>query len=291
MNVTSKRRPTDILLGFFWLCHPGPILLNVIAVTVFALLASWPHVQWQSLILVIVAYLAMQLSIAIFNDYCDRERDVLSKKNKPIVRGLIRPREALFATLFLMCVMVLLVSALGPLALLISLLCLACGQSYNLGLKTTPLSGIIFAIAIPLIPVYAFVGVGHFVPLVLWQMPIAALLGVALHLANALPDIEQDVANKVRNLSVVLGVRGSLAVCSLSILLAGMVIVVLAITGLVPARLWILLPTLLPAIFAAIVLFVFFQRKKSHRAHQIYFYLVVLTCLVLGGGWIASALV
>src|SRR5215813_13751749 len=191
MNIASKRRPTDILRGFFWLCHPGPMLLNVIAVTVFALLATWPHIHWQPLVLVIAAYLAMQLSIAIFNDYCDRERDVLSKKNKPIVRGLVRPREALFATLFLMFIMVLLVIALGPLALLISLFGLACGQSYNLGLKTTPLSGIIFAIAIPLIPVYAFVGVGHFVPLVLWQVPIAALLGVALHLANALPDIEQ----------------------------------------------------------------------------------------------------
>src|SRR5215813_4679715 len=152
MNIASKRRPTDILRGFFWLCHPGPMLLNVIAVTVFALLATWPHIHWQPLVLVIAAYLAMQLSIAIFNDYCDRERDVLSKKNKPIVRGLILPQEAFFATWFLMALMLLLLIPLNPLALLISVLYLACGQSYNLGLKTTPLSGIVFALAIPLIP-------------------------------------------------------------------------------------------------------------------------------------------
>ena len=101
VNVIGKRRPADVLRGFFWLCHPGPVMFNVIAVTGFALLASWPHVQWNVLALVITAHLAMQLSIAIFNDYCDRQRDVLSKKNKPIVRGLVRPREALFAALLL----------------------------------------------------------------------------------------------------------------------------------------------------------------------------------------------
>src|ERR1700687_579775 len=98
MNVVGKRRPADVLRGFFWLCHPGPVMLNVCAVTVFALFPSWPRVHWNVLVLVISAHLAMQLSIAIFNDYCDRERDVLSKKNKPIVRGLVLPREALFTT-------------------------------------------------------------------------------------------------------------------------------------------------------------------------------------------------
>jgi 4-hydroxybenzoate polyprenyltransferase len=291
MNSVKKRRPADILRGFFWLCHPGPVLLNVTAVTIFALLATWPHIHWNILLLVIAAHLAMQLSIASFNDYCDRQRDVLSKKNKPIVRGLILPREALLATIFLMLIMVLLLIPLNPLALLISLLYLACGQSYNMGLKTTPLSGIVFALAIPLIPLYAFVGVGRFMPLVLWQMPIAALLGVALHLANALPDIEQDVANQVHNLVVVLGIKGSLVACSLLILLAAIVTGVLAITGLVPAQPWILLPTLLLVILAVSILFIVFISKKSHQAHQTYFYLVVLTCLVLAGGWLTSALV
>lgn len=291
MDSLKSRRPADVLRGFFWLCHPGPVLLNVTAVTVFALLASWPHVRWNILLLVITAHLAMQLSIAIFNDYCDRKRDVLSKKNKPIVHGLVLPREALFSTFFLMFLMVILLIPLNPLALLISLFYLACGQSYNLGLKVTPLSGIVFALAIPLIPVYAFVGVDRFAPLVLWQMPVAALLGVALHLANALPDMEQDTANQVHNLAVVLGRRGSLALCSLLILLAAVVIGILAMTGLVPAQAGILFPTWLLAIFAVILLFVVFYAKESHQAYQVYFYLVVLLCLVLAGGWLISALV
>ena len=266
-------------------------MFNVVAVTGFALLASWPQVQWNVIALVITAHLAMQLSIAIFNDYCDRQRDVLSKKNKPIVRGLVRPQEALFATLLLMFIMVLLLIPLNRMALLISLLYLALGQSYNLGLKTTPLGGVVFALAIPLIPVYAFVAVGHFVPLVLWQIPIAFLLGLALHLANALPDIEQDAANQVRNIVVVLGRKSSMIATCLLILLAGVVIVTLTVTGLVPARPQILLPSLLLALSAACVLFIFFDSKETHQARQTYFYLVVLTCLVLGGGWLTSALI
>ena len=266
-------------------------MFNVIAVTGFALLATWPHVEWGVLALVITAHLAMQLSIAIFNDYCDRQRDVLSDKNKPIVRGLVRPREALFATLLLMSVMVLLLLPLNRMALAISLLYLALGQSYNLGLKTTPWGGIVFALAIPLIPVYAFVAVGHFVPLVLWQIPIAVLLGLALHLANALPDIEQDAANQVRNMVVVLGRKSSILATCLLILLAAVVIVVFAATGLVPARLQILLPSLLLALSSVCIVFIFFGSNARHPARQTYFYVVVLTCLVLGGGWLASAVI
>ena len=86
--------------GLFLLCHPGPVLLHMIAVTGFVLLAVWPHMHWNIIILLLTAHLAMQLSIAAFNDYCDRQRDTLGKKNKPIVCGLVLPYEALFATFF-----------------------------------------------------------------------------------------------------------------------------------------------------------------------------------------------
>ena len=291
MKTERSRSPADIVRGFFLLCHPGPVLLHMIAVTGFALLAAWPHMHWDIIILVIAAHLAMQLSIAALNDYCDRERDTLSKKNKPIVRGLVRPHEALFATFLLMLMMVLLLLPLNPLALLISLLYLVCGQSYNLGLKATPLSGIAFAIAIPLIPVYAFVGVEHFVPLVLWQIPVAALLGVAFHLANALSDIEVDAASQTYTLAVMLGVRRSFIACFLLIFLATIVIGVLAMTGLVPTQPGILLSTLFFVNLAVVLLFMFFSSRRWQELHKTFFYLVVLLCFVLVGGWLVSTLV
>src|SRR5262249_37116623 len=149
-----------------------------IAVTAFALLAAWSHFIWSTFILVVAAHVAMLLSISILNDYRDRQRDVLSKKRKPIPLGLVRPREALVASILLMIVMVVLLLPLPPLALYISLFCLALGQGYNLGLKSTPLSGIVFALGIPLVPLYAFAGIGgNIPPFVFWLVPMGALLG------------------------------------------------------------------------------------------------------------------
>ncbi len=291
MEIANKRRLVDVLRGFFLLCHPGPVLLHMMAVTVFALVAVWPHVDWRTLLLVVAAHTAMQLSIAVLNDYCDRQRDALSKKNKPIVQGLVRPQEALISAVLLMLVMVLLLLPLNPLVLPISFLYLACMQGYNLGLKITPLSGVIFALAFPLIPVYALIGMGYFMPFMLWQVPVTALLGVTIHLANALPDIEEDAASHARTLAVALGVRGSFQVCFVLILLVIILIGALKITGLVSAQSWILLPTLIFTCLANITLYTFIDPQKSPQTRTIYFYLIVLICLMLAGGWLISVLV
>lgn len=297
MNVQSQhislgggRRPSDVLRGFFWLCHPGPMLFNVTAVIAFAVLASWPDVHWKLIALVASAHLAMQLSIAILNDYCDRERDVLSKKNKPIVRGLVLPGEALFTSCLLMVAMVVLLIPLNRAALWVSLLYLAFGQSYNLGLKTTPAGGVVFALALPLIPVYSFVAVSRFAPLVLWQIPISTLLALALHLANTLPDIEQDTANHVRNLAVILGRTKTISAITALILVAVVFMDVCALTGLIPAQGWLLIPTSVLSVLSVAALYAVFRSKESHQARQIYFNLVVVTCLMLAGGWLTSAL-
>jgi len=146
-EIIKKRHPSEIALGFFLLSHPGPVLLHIIGVTLFALLAALPHPVWGVVALVIAAHTAMQLSIATLNDYCDRQLDAASKPSKPIPRGLVRPREALIAGILLVVIMVALLLPLNRLALFISLAYLALGQGYNLGLKSTPMSGIIFALA------------------------------------------------------------------------------------------------------------------------------------------------
>src|SRR5213080_264515 len=218
MQITKKRTFNDIILGFFLLSHPIPVLFHIIAVTIFTLLAACPHFIWSVIVLVIVAHAAMQVSIAMLNDFCDRRIDAQSKPEKPIPRGLILPSEALIAGLLMIAIMFVLLIQLPLLALVISLCYLALGQAYNLGLKSTPLSGIVFALAMPLIPLYAFVGVGRVLPFLLWLVPVGFLLGVALNLANALEDLEEDQAFGARTLAVILGVRGSFFACHLLIL-------------------------------------------------------------------------
>ncbi|HYK84500.1 MAG TPA: UbiA family prenyltransferase, partial [Ktedonobacteraceae bacterium] len=213
MEITRKRRFQDMALGFFLLSHPAPVLLHIIGVTVFTLLAAWPSLLWPLIVLVIAAHTAMQVSIAMINDYCDRRLDAVGKPNKPIARGLVTPREALIGGLFMTGVMLLLLLFLNPLALGISLVYLVLAQGYNLGLKSTPLSGIVFALAMPLIPLYAFAGMGRTLPLLFWLVPVGFLLGVALNLANALTDLEEDAAMGARTLAVVLGVKHSFLLC------------------------------------------------------------------------------
>src|SRR5258708_36808226 len=176
------------------------------------LFRSWPHFAWSIIALVIAAHAAMQIPIAMLNDYCDRRLDAASKPGKPIPRGLIHAREALISGFVMIAIMLILLIQLPLLALLVSLCYLVLGQAYNLGLKSTPFSGIVFALAMPLIPLYAFARIGRVPYVLFWLIPTGFLLGIALNLAYSLPHIEQDAANGAKTLAVVLGVKRSFAV-------------------------------------------------------------------------------
>src|SRR5947209_5382343 len=187
--------------------------------------------------------------------------------------------------------MLLLLLPLSPLALLVSLAYLVLGQGYNLGLKGTPLSGIVFALAMPLIPLYAFVAVGRVLPVLLWLVPMGVLLGVALNLANALPDIEEDAAGGAKTLAVMLGVKRSLLVCRLLIVVGAVLIGVLTLSRLVPASSWIIVPVLTVTGLAVVGMFVFLGDERSMRGRKLHFYVVALTCIVLAGGWLIGVIV
>lgn len=290
MEIAKKRQLNEIILGFYLLSHPVPVLLHIVAVTVFALLAAWPRPAWGVIALVIAAHAAMQLSIAMLNDYCDRGLDAKSKPGKPIPRGLVRPREALIGGLVMIGVMLVLLLPLPPLALLVSLCYLALGQGYNLGLKSTPFSGGVFALAMPLIPLYAFAGVGRNPPMLFWLVPAGLLLGVALNLANALQDLEEDAAGGARTLAVVLGVKRSFAACQVLIVLSAMLIGILKIVGLVPANSWIIVVTLILTCLAIEAMLLFFGSDKPVETRKFYFYLVALTAILLAGGWLIGVL-
>src|SRR5947208_7746616 len=101
-------------------------------------------------------------------------------------------------------VMVVILLPLNLLALLAALGYLVLGQVYNLGLKATPLSGVLFALAMPLLPLYAFAGVGRIPSMVFWFLPMGALIGVALNLANGLPEVEEDEASHANTCAAVM---------------------------------------------------------------------------------------
>jgi len=285
VEQVKKRSVADILVGLWQLAHVEPIILILIVVTLFAVRAAWPSPPWTIILLLLAGQAAMQFSIGILNDYCDRRLDALGGKNKPIVRGLIRPREALLTGLLMIVVMFVILWPLNRIALLAALGYLFLGQIYNLGLKSTPWSGILFALAMPLLPLYAFAGVGRIPSMVIWFIPIGAVLGVALNLANSLPDVEEDAAGGAQTLAVTLGVKRSLIAVPLLMALAAILIGVLTVLQLVPVQLWLMLPILVLTGLGIVILFVFFGPEKPRYTRKIYFYLVALLSLALAGGW------
>lgn len=290
MQITKKRSFSARLYGFWLLSHPGPVSFHLLAITLFALLAGWPHLVWPTLLLVIGAHTAMQLAIAMLNDYCDQRLDAAGKPEKPIAQGLVTSRAALVAGCLMIVLMVLLLLPLPPLAWVLSLLYLTLGMAYNLGLKSTPLSGVVFALAMPLIPLYAFAGIGRSLPFLLWLVPVGFLLGVALNLANSLPDVEEDAANGARTLAVVLGVKRAFLVCNSLLVLSTLLILLLDLTRILVIQSLVLIATLtLTGLLLATLLF-FTRTGRAGATRKVYFYLVVLTCLVLAAGWFIGAL-
>lgn len=293
MQITHKRQLNERVQGFFLLSHPGPVLMRILAVTVFTVLAAWPHFAWPIIALVVGTYAAMQVSIAMLNDYCDRGLDVQGKPGKPIPRGLVSPREALIGSLCMILLMLVLLIPLSPLALLCSLCYLALGQAYNfVGTRfIAPARFIVSALAMPFIPLYAFVCMGRIFPSLFWLVPVGFLLGVTLNLANALQDVEKDAANGASTLAVVLGVNRSFIACQFLIVLSATLIGVLKITKFVPAQSWILITTLILTCLSIEAMLLFFGPEKPVETRRFYFYLVAFTCVLLVGGWLVAALV
>lgn len=285
--MVKKRSVAEIAWGFLLLTHPERIAFLLVGVSAFALLASWPHLVWTTLVLLVAAHGAMQISIATLNDYCDRRLDALSKPQKPLVRGLVRPQEALVVGLLMMPLMLALLLFLPSplLALLVSLIYLVLGQAYNVRLKSTPWSGVVFALAMPLLPVYAWVGVGNRSSAIFWMVPVGFLLGVAIHLATALPDVESDRAGGAQTLAVALGVKRSFLLCPLLIVGAAVLISLLLLLRLVPGPTWIIVALLGFTGLAVGAMILWFGPQKPPQTRAIYFYVVVVTCLVLGVSW------
>jgi 4-hydroxybenzoate polyprenyltransferase len=284
MQLERKRTFGDIVLGFLLLTHPGPVALFISVVALFAIRISWPSFVWSTILLLIAAHAAMQFSISMINDYCDRALDAATKPSKPIARGLVTPREALIVGIGMAVLMVLILLSL-PLALVVSLCYLALGQAYNLGLKSTPWSGVILALMISLIPLYVFAGFGHVSSLAFWFVFAGFLVGVGLNVANSLPDLEGDESEGARTLTVVLGLKRSFLVSPLIIVTLLALTVTLTLFGFAPAQLVIMVPIWIISLLSLGAALLFFGPNKPRETRTVYFYLVTLTCLVLAGGW------
>ncbi|MYY05645.1 MULTISPECIES: UbiA family prenyltransferase [unclassified Streptomyces] len=184
-------------------CHPGPAA----AVTVIAaVLGAGAGLDGARTALLVAAVLSGQLSVGWCNDAHDARRDAAAGRGgKPVADGSVSRRTVWSAafTAALLCVPLSL--ACGPLAGTVHLAAVAAAWSYNLKLKATVLSWLPYAIGFAALPALAALTVPGGPGPAWWLVTAGALLGVAAHLADVLPDIGDDLRGGVRGLPQRLG--------------------------------------------------------------------------------------
>lgn len=177
-------------------------------------------------LLVMAAVGAGQLSIGWSNDLLDSRRDTTSARtDKPVATGELAPFVLQVALAISVLLTVLLSLACGLLAGVVHLLAVGCGWAYNLGLKSSLVSPLPYAAAFGMLPHIASLTVPPGVWAPAWLSVTAALVGVAAHLLNALPDLADDAATGVRGLPHRLGAPGSRWAAAV-VLLAGVAVAV-----------------------------------------------------------------
>ena len=230
-------RPRGLVRGLVVASHFPPTVM----VTAFALaLSAGIGAGARTTTLVTLAVLAGQLSVGWCNDWLDARRDLaVGRADKPVVTGLVTPSILRTAALVALGACVVLSFATGVVPGLVHVVAVASAWSYNALLKATWWSWAPYALSFGLLAVFVVLaapGDGRPAP---WAVAAAALLGVGAHVANTLPDLEDDAATGVRGLPHRVGRRAS-SVLAPVLLGAAAVLVVLAPPGSPDVVAWVL---------------------------------------------------
>jgi len=202
-------------------CHPVPTVAVTAVATALAVLARRDA---SGVLLVAATVLAGQVSIGWLNDAVDAGRDrAAGRTDKPVAAGaLARSTVAAAAVLAAVASVPLSFAAGGVGGGVLHALVVGGGWAYDLGLKSTAVSLVPYAVAFGALP--AFV-VAPVVTPPWWLVAAGALLGSAAHFANVLPDLEADSATGVRGLPHRLGASGSVVATVLLLLSASATLV------------------------------------------------------------------
>jgi 4-hydroxybenzoate polyprenyltransferase len=185
-----------VIAGLVAAAHPGPAMVVTAMATALAVALE---AGTGTTVLIALAFGSGQLSIGWSNDWIDAARDTATgRTDKPVARGAVAATTVARAAAVAAALTVPLSLALGLAAGIAHLVAVAAAWSYNLGLKSTVWSWAPYALAFGLVPAVVVLALpGHPSPPV-WLVGVGALLGTGAHLANVLPDLEDDRVTGVR---------------------------------------------------------------------------------------------
>lgn len=149
---------------------------------------------------------SLQVSIGMLNDVIDAPRDVGRVPPKPIPAGLVTPGLARWGCRLAAVLGIVLAVPSGVATVALAVVVLGIGYAYDRYAKGTAWSWLPFAVGIPLLPVFGWLGAAGELPsFFLILIPAAVLAGTALAIANALADMERDTEAGVESVARRLG--------------------------------------------------------------------------------------
>ncbi|MFE5243488.1 MULTISPECIES: UbiA family prenyltransferase [unclassified Streptomyces] len=179
-------------------CHPGPVTAVTVLVTALAVSSGLGGGRCA---LVASAVLAGQLSVGWCNDAFDARRDAeAARPGKPVAQGAVGAGTVWGAAFTALVLCAALSFACGAAAGAVHLAGVLAAWAYNLRLKETVLSWLPYAIGFGGLPCLVALSLPGRPWPAWWAVTAGALLGVAAHLADVLPDIEADLRAGIRGL-------------------------------------------------------------------------------------------
>lgn len=219
MHNTPRR---SRILSLFLSSHPGP---SVAVALMCAVLGVTTLDGWRVAV-VGCAVLFGQFSVGLSNDWLDAGRDrIVGRTDKPVAVGeinvvMVRNTAVITAVVGLALTLLVGLPATAAHAVFI-----AAGWAYNIGIKKTAMSLIPYVVGFGALP--AVVTLARDIPAApaRWAMVAGAMLGVAAHFANAVPDLVDDRATGVIGLPHRVGLRASTLVTFAALATATSVVV------------------------------------------------------------------
>ena len=191
------------LAGVVRLTHPFPSLLDGVVVGSVAALAG---ADPATVLRLGTSMTALQVAIGALNDLVDAPADAGRKPGKPIPGGLVSTGVARLVVMLGAATGVALAVPSGPALVALAMVVLGIGWSYDLRAKGTAWSWLPFAVGIPILPVYGWLGATGAIPDWLAVLvPLGMLIGAGLAVANARADQERDAAAGTDSVALALG--------------------------------------------------------------------------------------
>ncbi len=179
-----------MLLAVIRAAHPGPA---IVVTAVALLLGVAVGLDPVRIVVLGLATALDQLSVGLSNDWLDAERDrAAGRQDKPVALGRIGVPVVRAIAIGAAFAAILVTIPLGGLAVAIHAVMLGSAWSYNAGLKRTAFSVLPYIVSFGLVPALVTVALPTSAPPAWWATTAGALLGIAAHLANALPDLDED---------------------------------------------------------------------------------------------------